>query len=444
MPSISRPNILLCVFDSLAAFDSNCRQVLPATPALDKFQQQSVVFTAAYATSSESSPARASLFTGLDPVVHGVWSNGVALPLHEKTFPQNLTHAGYTKWLVGRRQLAGVSNWTTEHSRPDEFDRVEWAHGPLHRSRQNAYLIWLQETAPERYATIFPTQADPDNTTIPPEQFAAVEALPDELSFNHWVGLRTCELISSGDQPFLCVAAFSVGALMGTEPDQGHDSEALNSKALQQADAALSNILKLLSDEHSLSTDTVVMITAARGNAPDSNSEHTSNAETAMRECAIRVPLMLRAPDLAPQVVDAPVSTMDIAPTILAFTGVPLKPRMQGTSLFAMLNGSEAFRDWAMSRLRASESVNTEKSAVQRTWQTALRKNNMKLIVHHGDLQSGVPIRYQLFDLQSDPQEQNDLSTQASHANDLENMIDLLIDARCALEDRTEPRIAKF
>jgi len=441
--SISRPNILLCVFDSLSAFGSNPPQSLPATPTLNKLQQQSVVFSAAYATCPESSPARASLFTGLDPAVHGVWSNGVALPMHEQTFPQILTQAGYTSWLVGRRQLAGVSNWTTEHCRPDEFDQIAWAHGPLHRSRQNAYLNWLQETVPERYAKIFPIQADPDNTTIPPEQFDAVASLPDELSFSHWVSLRACELMSSTDNPFLGVVSFSVGASMGTEPAQGHDSETLNACALQQADAAMERVLMHLT-EHSLCKDTVVIVTAARGNAPPVNSDNNGGVDCAMHECAIKVPLMVRVPDQAPQVVDAPVSTIDIAPTILEITGVPLRPRMQGTPLLAMLNGSEPVRDWAVSRLRAGESIESDKLNTQRRWQTALRANNMKLIVHHGNLQSGASISYQLFDLRNDPHEQNDLSAQKNHQADLENMIDILIDARCALEDRTEPRIAKF
>jgi len=449
LPNISRPNILLCVFDSLAAVDGSSLHARPATPALDKFRRQSFEFSMAYATSPESSPARASLFTGLDPAVHGVWTNGVSLPLHELTFPQLLKQTGYTNWLVGRRQLAGVSNWTTEHCRADEFDQFEWAHGPLHRSRQNAYLHWLQETAPERYTKIFPLQADPDNTTIPPEQFDAIATLPDELSFNYWVGLRACELMSSANNPFLGLISFSVGALMGTEPTQGHNSEALNTQALKQADAALERVLTHLS-EQSLSKDTVVVVTAARGNTPSTNIESTDSADvkisvdSAMHECAIKVPLMVRVPDQTPQVIGAPVSTIDVAPTILELAGVPLRSRMQGTSLIAMLNGSEPFRNWAISRLRAGELTEPDQLNTQRQWQTALRANNMKLIVHHGNLQSGKSISYQLFDLVNDPHEKNDLSAQKNHATDLENMIDIMIDARCALEDRTEPRIAKF
>ena len=437
MPSTSRPNILLCLFDSLSALSESAANAKSRTSNFNRLRKQSVVFASAYTPCPESSPARASLFTGLDPSVHGVWSNGVSLPRNEETFPQQLSHAGYTNALVGRRQLAGVANWTTEHAHPDEFSSIEWAHGPLHRSRQNAYLNWLQSTAPERYASIFPIQPDADNTVVPTEQFVAVSELPDELSFNHWIGLRTKEFISSSDQPFLAVAGFSVGASLGTEPSQDVDVEALNPRALQQADAALGLVLDHLV-ECSLQKDTVIILTAARGCVSANRDDQP------MRERAITVPLFMSVPNVDSNVVNAPVSTMDIAPTILDIAGLPQKPRLQGTSLLAMLNGASPFRNWALSRLRSNILNERGEEGTPRSWQTAFRFDNMKLVVHHGNLQAGVPILYQLFDLQNDPEELIDLARLESHADELENMIDLLIDARCALEDRTEPRIAKF
>ncbi len=438
MPSVSRPNILLCVFDSLSAThiasSIGASNSVTATPVVVKLRTQSVVFSSAYTSCPESSPARASLFTGLDPSVHGVWSNGVTLPSSELTLPQHLTHAGYTTWLVGRRQMAGVANWTTEHSRPDEFSHIDWAHGPLHRSRQNAYLNWLQETAPEIYAQIFPVQADPDNTSIPPEQIAAIASLPDELGFNFWVGLRSCELMASADKPFFGVAAFSTGATMGARSAREPDVEALNTRSLQQADEALGRILEYLNDS-SLQADTVVIVTAARG---------TGSTANAMSESAINIPLLVRVPDQLPRLIDAPVSIIDIAPTILEIAAVPPKPRMQGISLVPVLNGATPFRNWAMSRLRVCATDSPDSENTRRIWQTSLRVNNMKLVIHHGNLQRGDPITYRLFDLLADPGEENDLSKYNDRADDLEKMIDFFIDARCALEDRTEPRIAQF
>ena len=92
-----------------------------------------------------------------------------------------------------------------------------------------------------------------------------------------------------------------------------------------------------------------------------------------------------------------------------------------------------------MSRVRRDISTSDE-----RHWQSALRMKQMKLVVTHANTDTYSPTSYQLFDLDNDPQELNDLANQPEHADTLENMIDKMIDARCALEDRTEPRIAEF
>lgn len=433
MPVSHRPNILLVLFDSLSAIDSGLLRGSAAMPALSGLAKESALFTSMYAPCPESSPARASLLTGLDPCVHGLWTNGVKLPRREKTLPEFLARAGYTNWLVGRWQLAGVANWTTEHTRPEEFAHVDWAHGPLHRSRQNAYLTWLQQNAPEHYARIFAAQANTDDTRVPPEQRAAMSELPDEFCFNHWIGARVGDLMSShpSSRPFLAVAGLSVGSSMGAEPPQDHDGEAVNERALLQADLALRRILDQLAAS-GRAEDTVVLVAAGRGNCvPGTKADP-------MKERSIRVPMLMRRNGQERRIVDAPVSTMDVAPTILDIAGLPIGPRIQGQSLLDVLDGSQAPRGWAMSRLRRGSSSQV------RNWQTALRASNLKLVVSHGNATGAVPATYRLFDLDADPDELEDLTGLEAHAADLDGMIDQMIDARCALEDRTEPRIAEF
>ncbi len=421
MPVLNRPNILLILFDSLSAIDG--------VPRLAGLRDESVLFISAYTPCPESSPARASLFTGLDPCAHGLWTNGVTLPPHRRTFPEILALAGYATWLVGRRQLAGVANWTTEHIHPNEFSHVEWAHGPLHRSRQNSYLTWLKSNAPEHYARIFTSQANADETKVPQDQRAAMSELPDDLSFNHWVGERVVELIHShsSGQPFLAVAGFSVGSSMGTEPLQDHDSEGLCERALRQAMSALDQLVA-----RSYSEDTVVFVTAGRGNiGPGPKADQ-------MSERSIRVPLLICRAGLEHQIIEVPVSTMDVAPTVLEIAGIPIRAAMHGKSLLGVLDEFQAPRGWAMSRLRRGSPSHV------RNWQTAFRMNNMKLVVRHGNPGDALSASYRMFDLEADPDELVNLAGHEARAVQLEDMIDQMIDARCALEDRTEPRIAEF
>ena len=471
MPTVHRPNVLLCLFDSLSCADSGLVSSEHSLPSLSGLRDKSTFFSNVYAPCPESSPARASLFTGLDPCVHGLWTNGVALPATEHSVATHLLKAGYTTWLAGRRQLAGMSQWTTEFIRAGEYTELDWAHGPLHRSRQNAYLGWLQHQSPEHYQRLFDRQADPAATRLQTRQRTALVELPDNLSFNYWVGERIVQRIDEHDasQPFFAVAGFSVGSSFGAQPAHSHDGELVHQPALIQADAALGSLLNCLS-ANKLSEDTIVLVTAARGNwkadttqtahtathSRHTDASHTIDATDAtdatntaenvvaasgnlLNERAIRVPLILHRPGQGHTVIDTPMSTMDIAPTIIHAAGLGTTTRMQGHSLFNETGKPVAPQGWVMSRVRRN--VN---ESDKRYWQSALRLEQMKLVVTHANPHTNTPASYQLFDLHDDPHELTDLAHQPAHADTLENMIDCMIDARCALEDRTEPRIAKF
>ncbi|MEO9650740.1 MAG: sulfatase-like hydrolase/transferase [Roseobacter sp.] len=407
-----RPNIILVVFDSLS--ENAMVKLGDRLPVLSSFRQNSVRFTKAYVSAPESGPARASLFTGLDMAAHGVWSDGVPLPKREITVPEVFYRNGYKTWLVGRRQLAGVADWTTEHPRAQEYHHFDWAHGPLHRSRQNAYLNWLSSKAPQAYANIFPSQANADDTRIPDAQRQAMADLPDALSFNTWVGVQFCEhLKTNATQPYCGIASFVTGQTMGAWSGNGPCMDALNKRALQQADAALGTLLERVSK------DTVIVITAGRGligYAP-------------MCEDALNVPLLIRSPYSTPHIVSQTVSTMDIAPTLYRLANIPAPQRIQGQCLL-----SAPARAWMFSRLRHPDVPQ----------QTALSDGRWKLVSSQDQHSFGAQLQYSLYDLDEDPHENHNLALLNAHDEKLDEMIDLMIDARVALEDRTEPRIAKF
>ncbi len=431
MPVIEHRNILFCLFDSLSLEELDVLERAGNLPSLSSLRADGMFFSRCYTPCPESSPARASLFTGLDPSVHGLWTNGVALPGNEQTFAKRLSNSGYATYLAGRYQLAGVSRWTTEQVNGGEFAEMDWAHGPLHRSRQNAYLNWLERTAPEHHAKVFTTQANPQNTIVSQQQRAVYEGLPDKLSFNHWVGERVDDWIRSAsqDQPFLSVASFSTGDGLGAEPAVNADAEGLSKIALQQADAAIGQIIGQLQASNRMD-DTVIIVASARGNHdPDV-------ANTVMDERCIKVPLLIYQSDGESKVVELPVSTIDIAPTVLDLANVSVGPRMQGSSLLSAFGNADSFRNWSMTRLRATNTNG------EREWYTSFCNNRMKLVIQHDKNDCEDTTR--LYDLEADPCEQNNLALNNAHIAVLEDMIDQMIDARCALEDRTEPRIADF
>lgn len=408
---MTRANVLLIVFDCLSQNDLT--RLSDALPNLRRLARDSQTFDNAYAPGPESGPSRASVFTGLDMAAHGVWTDGVALPAHEVTLPQRFAGAGYHTWLVGQRQLAGVSHWTTEHARVGEFAHFDWAHGPLHRSRQNAYLAWLDGQAPDRLATIFPRQANADDTEIPAAQRDAMAALPDGLSFNHWAGQQAIKRVGEAPsgRPFFGVVGFVVGTSMGVPLAPGPCLDGVDTRALEQADMAVGAILDAVKDM----PDVTIAMTAGRGSV--------TSRDRLLHRDALNVPLCVRAPGLCAQPVDGIVSTFDLAATLYDTAGVVPPPRMQGRSLCA-----QEPRGWALARVR-HPGVPA---------QTALIASHRKLVVTHGGAEVG------LYDLAQDPDEQNNQACDPAHKGDLVMMLDMMIDARVALEDRTEPRVALF
>ena len=76
-----------------------------------------------------------------------------------------------------------------------------------------------------------------DDTDVPPEQRAAMSGLPDRPQFNHWIGERVGDLVTSHprNRPFLAVAGFQSVLAWAPNLLLNQDCESLNERALQQA-----------------------------------------------------------------------------------------------------------------------------------------------------------------------------------------------------------------
>ena len=82
-----------------------------ATPALDALRKDSVLFERAYSHVPLTLPSHTSLFTGLEPGMHGVLDNsGYRLPTGDPTLAELLKKAGYaTGGAVSAAVLGGRS-----------------------------------------------------------------------------------------------------------------------------------------------------------------------------------------------------------------------------------------------------------------------------------------------------------------------------------------------
>lgn len=112
-----------------------------------------------------------------------------------------------------------------------------------------------------------------------------------------------------------------------------------------------------------------------------------------------RIPLLARMPGAAPQVIDTPVSNVDLAPTVLDLMRLPIPDELSGRSLVPMITGKQATD---LQRPVYSEIVRDKKRKPQRSW----LRWPWKLILNV-DKNSR-----KLFNLESDPNEQTNVAAE--------------------------------
>ena len=141
---------------------------------------------------------------------------------------------------------------------------------------------------------------------------------------------------------------------------------------IAQLDHGIGRVLDALA-ARGLADDTLVLFTGDHG---DFMGDHQMMLKAPIHyESLIRVPLIVRGPGFAAgAVVDEPVGTIDLAPTVLAACDLPVPPTMQGRHLLQgtrdavlteddMLRGSFAFRTLTTRRYRLTcDQVVTERS----------------------------------------------------------------------------------
>lgn len=150
-------------------------------------------------------------------------------------------------------------------------------------------------------------------------------------------------------------------------------------------DAALDKLIRAVRKK--LSRDVIVVISADHG---EEFREHGGVYHgSTLYEEQIRVPLIINAKGLPPQRVDTPVTTLDIVPTLLGLLGLSVPASMRGEDLRAL----------ALGETREHEAVF---AAV--TYKKMIVRWPHKLVA---DLRFGL---FELFDLQHDPSERNNLA----------------------------------
>lgn len=480
---MNAPNILLiCTdqqrFDALGAYGNDEIH----TPHLDRLAEQGVLFENCYVNSPVCGPSRASLMSGRYVHAHGAWANGVGLPAHERLFSRDLADHGYDCGLVGKFHVGGACSGGRLEPRLDDGFRVfRWAHDPYPGSSENAYHRWLRAVRPDLYDSAVQAGAG-----------TGFDAMPTEFHYSRWIGNETIDYLRRSrdpGKPFFFVANFfdphhGFGApkeyadayrdkplrrpvtrdqeLAGKPPvltEASHRSYAGHARGYVEyteselhdvkvnyyamvslVDDEVGRILAAL-DETGLAENTLVVFTSDHG---EMLGDHQLMLKGPMMyECAVRVPLLMRWPAGLPAGERRAelVQWIDLASTFLAAAGAPPLPRGQGLDLLPLARGEQdaPVRGWALCEYRNSghpypEPVHT----------TMLRRDHWKIVVYHGAPSTTRARTGELYDLDRDPAELDNLWDDPAHVAVRAELQESLLDVLVATEDRSQPRLGDW
>jgi arylsulfatase A-like enzyme/Tfp pilus assembly protein PilF len=320
-----RLNIVIVTLDTTRADHLGCYGYERAmTPTIDELASRGILFEKAYAPAPLTLPSHATMFTGLQPVEHGVMTNGRGrLGSDVTTFSEIAREKGFvTAAFVASFVLNakfGLNQGIDTYD--DDLSGTPRPTDALHRERSGNIVVdsalnWLTHHKNERFHCWIHLY-DPHKPYLPHE-----DLFGDQFQ----------------EHPYDAEIAF--------------------------VDLQLARVLKFL-NENKLDRNTLVVVVGDHGEGLGEHNEPTHGYQ--LYDSTLHVPLIIVPPDSTTRGlrITEPVSLVDLFPTLLellqfpipkGITGRSLAPAIQGNSIdsrpcFAM--SDEPFLDNGWSPLRS-------------------------------------------------------------------------------------------
>ncbi len=391
------------------------------SPILDQFAAQGIVFDDASSTAPWTLPAHASLLTGLFPDTHGVTNVQTSLPEQIPTLAGLLSKAGY--------KTAAVVNSTwlkqSEFGLTRDFDQFQFVKDDPARRAPNDWVTdqaieWLRGvTTGKLFLFVHYYDVHSDYVSEPAYEKLFVSPYDGIADGTAWQLTQAnleddyLEMCHERFDPARCTFAGthgnnvidqSVERIRFDEPDVRHLEE-LYDAGIRQLDTEVGRLFGAL-DQAGLADDALVVITSDHG---EEFMEHGRvDHFLTMYQEVLRVPLILRGPGIPAGLrSSAPVSIIDVAPTILTLAGARVPASLEGSDLSPLWRSADD-APWQERLLFGEASGGLTFKLVAGDYfpvYRSVRQGRYKL-VH--DTKSD---RFLLFDLVKDPREKTDMAT---------------------------------
>ncbi len=440
------------------------------TPNIDRVVREGVAFTHAYCQSPICTPSRASFLTGqYASTVHGcmngndVWDE--AAPLVTKL----LKDVGYDCGLAGKLHLAGAAYRIEPRPQDDGYRVFAWSHDPNDRwPTGHAYADWVRSQG----YNLAELHKRPGG--IPPELHQTTWCAGQAIAFMQearsgpWLmSVNIFDPHAPFNPPQEYLDRYDPDALPGPyfrESDLAAQAklagvdfqnpprrpEELNAKWVQAAYYAMielidDNVGRMLDalEETGQRENTLVIFMSDHG---ETLGDHGLLLKgNRFYEGLVRVPLIWSWPGHFPAglVSDALVELTDIAPTLLELGGAPPSP-MAGRSLLRILTGQadpHAHREAVRCeyyRALNPDGPGRDEGDFHIHFGTMYRTQRHKLCVYHGHPHG------ELFDLDADPWEFDNLWDDPAHAGARFDLLKASMDALALAVDLGPPQVVPF
>jgi len=444
-----KPNIVLIMTDqqrpdALGCYGNKAAQ----TPNIDHLAQQGVTFDNCYVQNPLCCPSRYSLLTGRYPHCHRVRSNWFAPREGETSFGHQLKRAGYSTAMIGKMHL---TPWYDCFG----FDGRIIAESKFHNCPDD-YESFLNKNGTSRVELDY----EKDSRFI--SQCSAIKSkLPQELHIDSFVGRSTCEYLQKAKEPFCLFTSF-LSPHNPYDPPEPYDklfenvdlthlnftegeverkpkevynymnsclrwpfkTDELTKKQVQLMRSHYYSLCTLIDDwvgriieilkTRKIFKNTVIIYTSDHG---DLLGDHGLLFKQNFYEQSVRVPLIFHAPSLfEPRRVNSIVEAIDLYRTFCDLADTEPGKGTQGMSLLPLLTGYENYK-----HKKAAFSENF--------FGRMIRFREFKMIYYVGKPYG------ELYNLDKDPDEQNNLWDIAEVVDIKRELKNLLLDWAFTSED---------
>ena len=404
------------------------------TPALDRLAREGVHFRNAFVTTALCSPSRASILTGLYAHQHRVVDNNHPVDPNLVFFPEYLQAAGYQTAFIGKWHMGdvgddpqpGFDHWISFKGQGSYLPEENGLNINGKRVPQKGYITdelteyaldWIKERPKDKPWLCYLSHKAVHSEFIPAERHAGKY---EKETFRYPASMAKYGPTAQGRPRWVQDQRNSWHGV-----DYAYHSHLdiasyykRYMETLLAVDEGIEKIMAELKARGELD-DTLILYLGDNGFM---FGEHGLIDKRTAYEESMRIPMLARCPALfgsgRDRKVEQVVANIDIAPTLLAAAGLEAPAHMEGKDMLPLVRGEPV--PW---RTELLYEYYWERNFPQTPTVHALRGDRYKYVHFHGiwDID-------ELYDIQSDPAETNNLLAAPGHEDLVQRMSAKLFD----------------